>query len=151
MKCERWTQEELQLLTSHYGNTLRSEMLALLPNRTARAICEKARTMGLSKSDACRQRLFATMLASPIRKEHLEKLRQSERRKWKADIPRRTRWHFSNQSETKRAYRYYMRKRGYIEIIGHKNVLYYTNSMKRHPKAEAGASRYGIKILQLPK
>lgn len=150
MKCVPWTEPELELLKAHYSESLQRDIVALLPNRTAGAIRERARTMGLRKSDACRKKMSDIRSASTTRKERLEQLRQSERRKWRLDIPQRTRWHFSAQTEAKYAYRYYMRKCGYIECANQKNVLYYTNDMARHTKAEAGAARYGIRVLEIP-
>ena len=74
---------------------------------------------------------------------------KAERRRVLFGLPQRTRLHVTGQSRSKINYRYRMRRLGYVELPGEKNVLRYPAEDMRRSIAERGASRYGIKILPL--
>ena len=73
----------------------------------------------------------------------------AERRRWKNDLPQRTRIHFSNQTRGKMDWRYEMRKAGYVEFKDDKNRMYYPDGLTRHPKLESHSSRWNVEVLPL--
>lgn len=87
--------------------------------------------------------------AQARRVEKWKETLKTERRRVLFGLPQRTRMRVVAQSRGKVCYRYNMRRRGYVELPGEKNVLRYPSEDMRRPLAEAGAARHGIKILPL--
>lgn len=74
---------------------------------------------------------------------------KAERRRLLFGLPQRTRLRVAAQDRGKVCYRYCMRRLGYVELPGEKNVLRYPDEGMRRPAAEKGAARHGIRILPL--
>jgi len=51
MKSSRWGKEEIEILKKYYPTTSNKDLLTLLPNRTRRAIINKAEELGLKKKN----------------------------------------------------------------------------------------------------
>ena len=79
----------------------------------------------------------------------LGEMRKAERRRVMFGLPQRTRLRVTAQSHRKVCCRYYMRRRGYVELPGEHNVLRYPSQEMRSRRAEANAARHGIRILPL--
>ena len=82
---------------------------------------------------------------SRVKKE----LMASERRRWKNDLPQKTRYHFGVQSKAKMDWRGAMRKAGYLEFADDKNRMYYPDGLKRHPRMEANGKRHNVVVLPM--
>lgn len=88
-------------------------------------------------------------------RECQEKRRASWRKTYDSDKRRtlawgfeqRTKFRFVRQSPSKIAYRFGLRKLGYIEDAVDHNLFYYTSENLRRPKKEANAHKYGIRFL----
>ena len=74
---------------------------------------------------------------------------KAERRRLLFGLPQRTRLRVTAQSRGKVCYRYCMRRLGYVELPGEKNMLRYPDEGMRRPAAEKGAAGHGIRILPL--
>ena len=143
-----WTSAEVGWLREHYPDTPTDECVAHL-GRTAGAVRKYANAMGVKKSAhyMATERYGAKVLArvSQSRKA----LIVSERRRWKNDLPQRTRLHFGNQSRAKMKWRFNMRRAGYVEFKDDKNKMYYAEGLKRHPKMEATGKRHNVVVLPI--
>lgn len=83
-------------------------------------------------------------------RESWRKTRDADRRRVLFGLPQLTRFKIGKQPNGKRQYRHNMRRKGYIELPGSKNVLYYPDEQMRRPRAEANAPKHGIKIMPMP-
>ena len=61
----------------------------------------------------------------------------------------RTKFRFVKQSRSKVAYRYNLRKKGYIESSEDHNLYFYPSEEMRRPIMESHATKYGIRFKQL--
>lgn len=52
-----WSEEEVSILKEHFGTTVRSELLPLLPNRTWRQILRKGKKLGLERPKSLEERV----------------------------------------------------------------------------------------------
>lgn len=150
----RWTEEEKRLLREFYPHMTTREFAPLV-GRNANAVKSYAQQRGIYKTPEQRKRAIAAFIAPEVRERANQTRRatfKSERRRWKNDLPQRTRIYFSGQTRKKVNYRRYLRLLGYIEYEDEKNVAYYDDNTHRSARCEATAlSKYNIKILQLPK
>ena len=143
-----WTSAEVGWLREHYPDTPTDECAAYL-GRNLRAVCRFASKIGVKKS----AHYMATERYSARVRARVSQTRKaliaSERRRWKNDLPQRTRIHFGNQSQAKMKWRHRMRKVGYVEFKGDKNKMYYAEGLKRHPKMEATGERHNVIVMPL--
>ncbi|MBC8264124.1 MAG: recombinase family protein [Anaerolineales bacterium] len=52
-----WSEEEVSIIREHFGTTVRSELLPLLPNRTWRQILRKGKRLGLERPKSLEERV----------------------------------------------------------------------------------------------
>lgn len=152
IKKQRWTEEEKRLLREFYPHMTTREFAPLV-GRAADAVKNYAQTHGIYKTPGQRKRAIA-LLRAPDVQERAKRARgvtiESERRRWKNDLPQRTRICFSGQTRKKINYRRYLRSIGYIEHEGEKNVAYYDDNTRRSARCEATAfQKYNIRTFPL--
>ena len=143
-----WTPADKDWLRQHYPDTPTDECAAYL-GRTVWATQKVARQTGVRKSP----RYMATVRYGAEVCARIAQTRKAliaaDRRRWKNDLPQRTRIHFSNQSDAKMSWRSAMRKAGYLEFADDKNRMYYPDGLERHPKLEASAKRHNVVVLPM--
>lgn len=143
-----WTAAEVGWLREHYPDMPTRDCAAYL-GRTVRAVQKYAVRKGLKKSP----QYIATERYGAEARAHLSQVRRAmltkDRRRWKNDLPQRTRIHFSNQSRAKIDWRFNMRKAGYVEFADDKNKMYYADGLERHPKMEAHGKRHNVVVLPM--
>ena len=144
----RWTPADKDWLRQHYPDTPTDECAAYL-GRSVNAVNWYAKAMGLTKDP----HYMATVRYGAEFWERVLQIRRaqiaSERRRWKNDLPQRTRIHFSSQSREKHAWRARMRRAGYVEFADDKNRMYYPDGLERHPKMEATGKRHHVVVLPM--
>ena len=148
-KPRPWTPAELDWLRHHYPDTPPGECMAYL-GRGRDEIRRRANKMGLRKSSQymATERWNGAEYRAKLSRAKKE-LMASERRRWKNDLPQKTRYHFGNQGEAKINWRGAMRKAGYLEFADAKNRMYYPDGLKRHPRMEANGKRHNVVVLPM--
>lgn len=152
-----FTAEQLRWLADAYPCTKDAELCAVLGMHRD-TLHKYARLHGLQKSPEyikkqCRLVPGHKYTATPEVRAKISNARRelykAERRRTLFGLPQRTRLRVGRQDRKKANCRYRMRCNGYVELPGEKNVLFYPSEDMRHPRAEANAARYGLKILPL--
>lgn len=145
---KKWTENDAATLRRLYPNNP-AAVIARLLGRTARAVNVKADRMDLRKSYMFL--LVNSMhLYSPEGKAARQRVINSDRRRWRNDLPQKTRFHFSNQTADKISFRFRMRRKGYVEYKEEKNVMYYDEHTRRSLVMEQRAlMRHNIRVRPL--
>lgn len=102
---------------------------------------------GESNRDRLSRRRYKACLEK--RRASWRKTYDDDKRRWKWDLPQKTKFRFSAQTVSKRSFRYNMKKHGYI-VDRDKNIFYYPNEEMRRPIAERNGAKHGITFLPLP-
>ena len=147
-QLRQWTPADKDWLRQHYPDTPTDDCAAYL-GRSVYATSNRANIMRLKKSP----QFMAALWFSPEHRTRISLARKavviSDRRRWKNDLPQRTRLHFRTQSQSKYAWRFRMRRAGYVEFADDKNRMYYPDELKRHPRLEAHAKRHHVVVLPM--
>lgn len=100
------------------------------------------------KGESNRDRLSPKKYVQCLEKrlESWRKTYDADKRRWKWDLPQKTKFRFSHQSVSKTNYRHNMKKKGYIVDVDH-NICYYPSEEMRRPRAERNGAKYGIKFM----
>lgn len=137
------TQDEAQVAAaeSHRRNCTYPPKGYIIPHRE---------TNCFKKGESNRDRLSPKRYAEAQEKRRAswrETYDRDKRRTLAWGFEQRTKFRFVKQSQSKIAYRFGLRKLGYIEDATDHNLFYYTSENLRRPKKEANAHKYGIRFL----
>lgn len=145
---QQWSEEQKRLLYEYYPHISNIEISKMI-GRTVDAVRSYARKRGLRKSPERVREFIRELHSSDVIAKSIRTRKEraaADYRRWKNDIPQKTRLHFSNQSTRKIKYRYFLRSHGYIET-GEKNIAYYDNNTHRSARIERTAiNKYNIRI-----
>lgn len=149
---KRWTKEEREQLRLLFPDLPNKEIASRM-NRSLSSIRDMAATLSLRKGAERLKAAREAMHEKEARARGYAKwiaVMKADRLRWKNGLEQKTAIRFSSQTEQKRCYRFFLRKHGYIEIAGHKNVVYYDENTRRNARCEAHAfEKYHIKTLPL--
>lgn len=94
-KSEIWTNKEDKLLIEIYADNTNEEISLLFPNRTVKALVDRARLLGLSKSNIAREKQYknhsrimkvnSAWIGRTVSEEEKENLSNNMKRKWEND------------------------------------------------------------------
>lgn len=145
-----WSEEHHQMLIQYYPYMSTRELAQML-GRTQYAVQKYAQKHGVKKAPERRYAGLAAMHTPEAKAKSLQTRRElikSERRRWRNDLPQRTKYHFSGQSMQKRMFRSHLHRKGYIELEDVKNVVFYDENTNRCAQSERTAlTKYNIKTL----
>lgn len=148
-----WTQEDDDYLRAHFPDEP-TAVVARALGRTRAATSEHAVKLAVRKSDAymdaltARRRTECKTHANPAKvSATLRRTYRLERARVMHGLPQKTRLRISFETSKKRNYIANMRRHGYI-LSADRHTLYYTAATDRSPKAERGAARFHMTIVE---